>query len=84
MVRKFLCSVAVTAVLALLMQGGEAKADATIAASYSYDGGSITALTNNSGVDNVFSSTPGLVLGNFSFNLLSRLYRRSLIRMRFK
>ena len=71
MFRKFLCSVAVTAVLALLMQGGEAKADATIAASYSYDGGSITALTNNSGVDNVFSSTPGLVLGNFSFNLLS-------------
>jgi hypothetical protein len=73
LLKKFLCSVAVTAALALVMQGGEAKADATITASYELNGGALTALTNSTGLPDVFVSQaiPPLTIGNFTFNSLS-------------
>jgi hypothetical protein len=72
LLKKFLCSVAVTAALALAVQGGEAKADATITASYSYDGGTLTALPNSSSGD-AFSYPSTLPIGNFNLNLLQAL-----------
>ena len=74
LVKKFLCSVAVTAALALVMQGGEAKADATITAFYNYDGGGLTAFTNTTGLADIFASpttVPLTTIGNFSFNGLT-------------
>jgi hypothetical protein len=71
MLKKFICSVAVTAALAPVIWGGEASAS-TIAAFYNYDAGGLTALTNVSGVSDVFTSTtPTLSIGNFTFNSLS-------------
>jgi hypothetical protein len=79
MLKKFLCSVAITAAVALVMQSADAKA-AAIEAFYSFDNGALTSLPNQSldpsGTSFSFS---GPISGTtFSLNLISGFVQPSL------